>query len=232
MSVKFRVQSGFNFSGNSYAIVFNTSGSNVTPLPTGTQTNWAGYSLAIVVGGAGGNVTPFAFSYFRPNNTTQAPVLYPIGATPQQLTWMPNSNGQGTEFTIIFATIISQFNISATPTPSPTPTTSASASPTPTPTPSSSASPSPSPTASGVGVSNLWNYNFFVVQGQVAQYQSQGSLTIVDSLGLGGANDTSYTNQAQLDISTAFDTGAFYAIGAPHTQNSDALAGGDIANNP
>jgi hypothetical protein len=227
MSVKFNVQTAFNFSADSYAIVFNTSGSNVTPLPVAQTTNWAGYSIAIVVGGAGGSIAPFAYYYYRPNNTSQAPVLYPIGATPQQLILQPNSNGQGTQFTVIFDTIIASFNVTTTPTPSPT----ASATASPTPSPSSSASPSPSPTGSGVGVSNLWNFNFFVVQGLVQQYESQGTLQIIDSLGAGGPNDTTYLSQ-QLDISTSFDTGAFYVQAGTHPSIPDAIASGDIANNP
>jgi hypothetical protein len=229
MSVKFNVQTAFNFSADSYAIVFNTSGSGVTPLPVAQTTNWAGYSIAIVVGGVGGAIAPFAYYYYRPSNTTQAPVLYPIGATPQQLILQANSNGQGTQFTVIFDTIIASFNVTTTPTPSPT--ASATATPTPSPTASSSASPSPSPTGSGVGVSNLWNFNFFVVQGQVTQYESQGTLQIIDSLGAGGANDTTYISQ-QLDISTAFDTGAFYSQAGTHPSIPDVIAGGDIANNP
>jgi hypothetical protein len=227
MSVKFNVQSAFNFSADSYAIVFNTSGSGVTPLPVAQTTNWAGYSIAIVVGGAAGTIAPYAYYYYRPSNTTQAPVLYPIGATPQQVILQSNSNGQGTQFTVIFDTIIASFNV--TTTPSPSPTTSASASPTPT--ASASASPFPSPTGSGVGVSNLWNFNFFVVQGTVSQYESQGSLQIIDSLGAGGPNDTTYISQ-QLNLATSFDTGAFYVQAGTHPSIPDAIAGGDIANNP
>ncbi|MGB6984769.1 MAG: hypothetical protein WBD74_02200 [Candidatus Aquilonibacter sp.] len=229
MSVKFNVQSAFNFSADSYGVVFNTSGSGVTPLPVAQTTNWAGYSIAIVVGGAGGAISPFAYYYYRPNNTSQAPVLYPIGATPQQLILQPNSNGQGTQFTVIFQTIIASFNVTTSPTPSPT--ASPTASPTPTPTASSSASPSPGPTASGVGVSNLWNFNFFVVQGVVSQYESQGTLQIIDSLGAGGPNDTTYISP-QLDISTPFDTGAFYVQAGTHPSIPDSIASGDIANNP
>ncbi len=227
MSVKFNVVTAFNFSSDSYAIVFNTSGSGVTPLPVTLANNYAGYSIAIVVGGINGSVQATAYYYYRPNNTSQIPVLYPINPTPQQLQFTPNSNGQGNQFTVIFDTIIAQFNVTTSPTPSPT--SSATASPTPTPT--SSASPSPSPTSSGITVSNLWNFNFFVLGGQATPGESQGSLTITDSLGAGGANDQTYVSP-QLDISTAFDTGAFYAQAGPHTQNGDALASGDIANNP
>ncbi len=219
MSVKFRVQTAFNFSTDSYAIVLNTSGSGVTPLPQTFSNNFAGYSMAIVVGGVGGAVQAQAYYYYRPSTTSQIPVLYPIGATPQQLIFQANTNGQGTEFTVIFDRVLALF--SATTSPTPSPTTSPSASP--------SASPSPSPTSSGVAVSNLWNFNFFVIQGQQTGYVPQG--TIGDSLGSGGANDNTYSSP-QLDVSLAFDTGAFYAQTGSHPSIPDALAGGDIANNP
>jgi hypothetical protein len=227
MSVKFNVQTVFNFSSDSYAIVFNTSGSGTTPLPVTLSNNYAGYSMAIVVGGAGGAVQAYAYYYYRPNNTTQVPVLYPIGATPQQLILTLNSNGQGNQFTVVFSRVLALF--SATTSPSPSPTASGLASPSPTP----SGSPVPTPTSSGVTVSNLWNFNFFVLQGQVSNYESQGSLTIIDSLGAGGPNDQTYVSPT-LDVSSAFDTGAFYvqSPGVNHPSISDALAGGDIANNP
>ena len=229
MSVKFRVQSGFNFSSDSYAIVFNTSGTTTTPLPVTLANNYSGYSMAIVVGGSGGAIQCLAYYYYRPNTTSQVPVLYPIGATPQQLIFQSNTNGQGTEFTVIFDRILALF--SATTTPTPSPSASASVSPSASPSTTPSGSPSPSPTSSGVAVSNDWQFNFFVVQGQVQQFESQGSLTIIDSLGAGGPNDQTYNSQT-LDVSMAFDTGAFYTQTGNHPSTADALAGGDIANNP
>ena len=220
MSVKFNVQTAFNFSTDSYAVVFNTSGSGVTPLPVTLSNNYAGYSMAIVVGGAGGAVQAYAYFYYRPANTSQIPVLYPIGATQQDLILTQNSVNQ---FTVVFSRSLALFSATSSPTPSPTASASPSASP--------SGSPSPTPTGSGVGVSSLWNFNFFVLQGQVTNYESQGNLDITDSLGAGGPNDTTYVSP-QLDVSTAFDTGAFYAQTGSHPSTSDALAGGDIANNP
>jgi hypothetical protein len=223
MSVKFNVQTGFNFSADSYAVVFNTSGSGVTPLPVTQANNYAGYSIAIVVGGVNGAIQATAYYYYRPNNTTQIPVLYPINPTPQQLILTLNGNGQSNQFIVTFDTIIASFNVTTSPTPS--------SSPTPTATATSSASPSPSPTSSGIVVANNWNFNFFVLQGQATPGESQGALTIIDSLGAGGPNDQTYTSQT-LDISTPFDTGAFYVQAGSHPSIPDAIAGGDIANNP
>jgi hypothetical protein len=223
MSVTFRVQQAFNFPTDSYAIVFNTSGNGVTPLPETLSNNYAGYSMAIIVGGASGSVTAQAFYYYRPASTAQLPVLYPIGATPQQLILQPNSNGLGTAFTVTFSRDLARFNL-ATTSPTTSATTSATASPT------SSGSASPTPTGSGVGVGNDWNFNFFVVSGSVVQGESAGALTILDSLGSGGPTDTSYQSPS-LDVATAFDT-SFQAIVGNHPSIPDALAGGTIANDP
>ena len=226
--MKFRVQNQFNFSSDSYAIVFNTSGDGNTPLPVVTSNNYLGYSIAIVVGQTGAGLQAVAYYYYRPpGQTSSSPVLYPIGATPQQLIFTPNSNGLNSEFTIIFARVIADFTVTnGTATPSPTPTASA----TPTPSSSPSSNPSPSPTASGLVATN-WKFNFFVVQNQVTSGESESQLQIIDSLGTGGGNDVSYSSQT-LDVSTSFDTNAFYVDAGNHQSIPDALLGGDIANNP
>lgn len=232
MSVKFNVQSAFNFQSDSYVIVFNTanasSSNTVTPVAAAVQTGFAGYSLAIVVGGSGGAATAQAFSYFRPSNTSQLPVLYPINATPQQLQFLQNSNGTGSQFQVIFDRIIASFNANATATPSASPSASASASPTASPSAAGSATPSPS--ASGVTVTNYWTYNFFTIQGTIQQFEGAQSVTIVDSLGSGGATDATYQSTV-LDVTTPLDT-TFYTQAGTHPTTSDAIAGGEIANNP
>ncbi len=213
MSVQFNVQQAFNFQSDSYAIVFNTSGNGVTPLPQTLSNNYAGYSLAIIVGAVNGSITAQAYYYYRPASTTQLPVLYPIGATPQQLIFVDNSNGLGNQFTVTFSRNLANFNLSATPTPTGSPL-----------------SPSPSPTSSGVGVGSKWNFNFFVVSGSVVQGESAGALTILDSLGTGGPTDTSY-NSPVLNVNSSFDI-TFQALVGNHPSIPDALAGGTIANNP
>lgn len=228
MSVKFRVQSGFNFSSDSYAMVFNTSGSGVTPLPIATQNNYAGYSLAIIVGGSGGVVQAEAYDFYRPANSAQVPVFYPIVTTPQDLTFLQNSNGLGTEFTVEFARSIALFNVTATATPSASPATSVRTNATTS--PSASPSASPTATASGVTVGTDWNFNFFVLSGQVTEFESEGNLQIIDSLGSGGPNDTTYQSPT-LNTATDFDI-TFYVQAGSHPSIPDALTGGEIANAP
>jgi len=221
MSVKFRVASGFNFTQNSYAVVFNTSNTSpsnaVTPVAQASNNNYAGYSFAIIVGGQNGTVTAQAYYFYRPSGTSQTPVLYPISATPQQLILTNNSNGLGTEFTVVFSTNIANFSLTTTPTPSASPSTS------PTSTPGTSS-------GSGVPVTQYWTYNFFTVSGSVAQGVPAGSLQILDSLGSNGGTDASYQSTV-LDINTVFDT-TFQTLVGVHPSSGDAITGGEIANNP
>ena len=140
MSVKFRVMQPFNFQTYSYVIVFNTSGDGNTPRANGTQTNYAGYSFAIIVGGTTGTGTATAnlYQYYRPPNVT-VPQLVPLQPTSNLFIFYPNTNGQGTEFTVTFARSLF-YGINNTPGP----TSTASATPSPSPSPSVSPSGSPS----------------------------------------------------------------------------------------
>ena len=54
IAIHFDVESPFNFSNYQYMIVFNTTGTGVTPSTDTVQTNWAGYSFALVALGIGG----------------------------------------------------------------------------------------------------------------------------------------------------------------------------------
>lgn len=242
MQIKYRVAQPFNFNNYSYVIVLNTSGDGSTPRANATQTAYQGYSIAFIVSGAGGNVTATAWYFYRPNNNqNSAPLLQPIYPVPGQLQFTLNSNGQNTEFTILFNRALA--SAYSTPTPSPTtsasPTATPTATPTPTPAPSGSPGPSPSatPTATPtpqVGVAQIWTFNYFVVQGSLQQgaVVGGGASTIQDSLGAGGGNDTTYTSPA-LDTLTAFDTGSFYVQPGNHPTDASAdVAGGDITNNP
>ena len=231
MSVKFRVAQPFNFSNYKYVIVFNTTGDGNTPLPLAQQTNFRGYSFAIIVSAVGGAVSDQAVQYARPLNASQAPAIIPIPATQQQLQPVQvNTNGANTEFTIIFQRIIA----SGAFTPGPTATASATASPTPTATPSPSPLPSgatatPSPTASPVPTTTpvppfntTWLFNYLVTDlNNVA----------VDSLGQGGANDTSFVSPS-LNTNTVFDIPVNVRAGTHPSDQAAVIAGGEIANNP
>lgn len=117
MSVKFDVAAPFNFSSYRYFIVFNTTENGLTPLTNPIQNNFAAYSFALEVGGSGGGTFANAYEYLRSSNCGQGcvPAFLPLLTTPTQFQYTPNSNGTGTEFTIIFQPLI--FNGVATPSP-------------------------------------------------------------------------------------------------------------------
>lgn len=114
MQIKFRTSQAMNFSTTRYWVVFNTTGTGGTPYSNGSLTNFQNYSFAFIVGGNGVTVTPQLFEYVAP--TSGAPtVAVQLFYTPQQVIFTQNSNGQNTEFTILFAR--SLFSGIATPAP-------------------------------------------------------------------------------------------------------------------
>ncbi|MGC1758904.1 MAG: hypothetical protein WA742_06085 [Candidatus Cybelea sp.] len=118
LAVFFSVEQPFNFSNYQYFLVFNTSGSGLTPSTDTYQTNWAGYSYALIALGNG--VSTFAEPVqfrFSPSNKHIPPGWLRLGSTPQQFSYNLNANGTGTEFSIL-----SQKRVLSSPMPSPSPT--------------------------------------------------------------------------------------------------------------
>jgi len=133
----FDVSAPFSFSSYQYMFVLNTSGSRITPSTDTLQTNWAGYSFALIARGNG--ATSFAqFVQFVPPKSGKGPPGWlPLGSAPQLFSYNLNSNGSGTEFSLLVKRTV--FNGIASPSPSP------STSPTPTP-------------------SSQWTFNAFTTQ--------------------------------------------------------------------
>jgi hypothetical protein len=98
-------------------IVFNTSGTGVTPSTDTVQTNWAGYSFALVALGTAGTSYAEAVQFVRNQNPHIPPAWLKLGTVPGQLVYNPDSNGQGTEFSMIAQKAI--FKGVASPSPSP-----------------------------------------------------------------------------------------------------------------
>ncbi|MEO6836706.1 MAG: hypothetical protein ABI231_12485 [Candidatus Tumulicola sp.] len=120
MSVKFDVAGQFNFSSYQYWVVFNTSGNGLSPDTHPFQNNWAAYSSALEITGIGGATSARPIAFVKNSNPHIPPAFVPLGTTPQQFQYTANSNGTGTELTIIFQRAI--FNsILQSPGPSPTP---------------------------------------------------------------------------------------------------------------
>jgi disulfide bond formation protein DsbB len=121
LAVHFDTQSPFNFSNYQYMIVFNTSGSEVTPSTQTVQTNWAGYEFALIAYGNGINTAAELVQFVHNANPKQPPTWLPLHTTPTQLNFNPNSNGAGTEFSMIAQKIIFKGIASPAPAPSSTP---------------------------------------------------------------------------------------------------------------
>lgn len=212
MSVKFDVTAPFDFNTYRYIIAFNTTGNGTTPLTNPFQTNWKGYSYAIEVGGNGTSAGAQAYEYLQPNCTC-TPAFLPLLTTPQQLQFVPNSNGTGTEFTVIFQRAIfngyaaAQARAAADAAPR---RTVAAATPTPTPPP----------------VTNRWLFNAFT-----AQPNSSAVLTYVDSMGSGGPTDTTFVSPV-LQTNSSFDN-TYYALSSGLQIDPPAqITSVEIANNP
>jgi hypothetical protein len=117
IAIYFTVAAPFNFSSYQYMVVFNTSGNGVTPSTDTWQTNWAGYSSALVAAGNGiGSYAEFV-KFVPSKNGKGPPGWYKPGTTPQQLSYNPNANGTGAEFSML--ALRSIFAVAPSPTATP-----------------------------------------------------------------------------------------------------------------
>jgi hypothetical protein len=117
VAILFDVAAPFNFSNYQYWIIFNTSGDGATPSTLPIQNNWAGYSAGVLVAGVGGATSAHAYQFLKNASHPQAPPFPQLLITqPQDLQYNVNSNGTGSEFSIILSR-----NIFQSPGPSPSP---------------------------------------------------------------------------------------------------------------
>jgi hypothetical protein len=121
MAIHFDVAAPFNFSNYQYMIVFNTTGTGTTPSTDTLQTNWAGYSFALIALGRGGAAYAEAVQFIPNKNPHIPPGWLPLGTTPQQFSFNSNSNGTGTEFSMLAQRTIFKGIASPSPSPSATP---------------------------------------------------------------------------------------------------------------
>lgn len=124
LAIHFDVASPFNFSNYRYMVVFNTSGSGVTPSTDTLQTNWAGYMFSAVALGNGVASSAEAVQFVQNKNPHIPPNWLTLGTTPQTFTYNLDSNGSGTEFSIL--ALKSIFVGISSPSPSPSPSASPS----------------------------------------------------------------------------------------------------------
>lgn len=218
MSVRFTVEAPFAFSTYDYIVVFNTTGNGITPLPNvGANDNYQGFSDALVVSGnATGAVNVVPVQYVA-NGTSLPPTVYPLTVPGQDLNFIANSNGEGTQFEVQFKrAIFSSLTATATPSPTPTP-------------PGATPSPTPTTTPTPV-VSTTWLANCFVTsQGTVGQ--SETSYAPVDSLGQGGGNDNTYVFSPPLNTTIVFDQ-TYNALAQNAPTQSAVIENCEFANTP
>ena len=237
MLIRYRIAAPFDFTNYSYAIVFNTSDQGGTPYAnTQFQGGFLNYSFGWFVGGAFGTVQspPVLLQYYlTPGSTTNVgtqAIVVPI----QLATLTLNSNGQNTEFTLLFSrSLLDRPTIGqATPTPIPSPTASGA---TPTPVPTATTAPRPisharqpqqgnSCSFTYTYICDTWYVNFFIL------YKNGVPL---DALGLNGVGDTTFS--LPLPTNTAFDYVSQLTKPAGSVSNgnpSASISGGEIINNP
>ncbi|HEY6325796.1 MAG TPA: hypothetical protein VIW73_04670 [Candidatus Cybelea sp.] len=117
LAIHFDVSAPFNFSNYRYMVVFNTTGNGFTPSTDTLQTNWRGYSFAAVALGNGIASSAEAVQFVPNKNPHIPPNWLTLGTTPNQFSYNLNSNGTGTEFSIL--ALKSIFKGIASPSPSP-----------------------------------------------------------------------------------------------------------------
>jgi hypothetical protein len=103
MAVVFDVAAPFNFSSYQYWVIFNTTGDGSTPSTMPFNDNWAGYSAGIEISGSGGATSAKAYIFVKnPSQPHAVPAFSYKITTPQQMQYLFNDNGAGTEFTLVF----------------------------------------------------------------------------------------------------------------------------------
>jgi hypothetical protein len=236
---KFRTAAPLDFAHVTYSVVLNTSGTGVTPYaPNGNiGRNYLDYSFRIDVGGAGvnGTVAPTLWQYVTTvvgGQTGPVDVRPVTGFFPSQLILNPNSNGQGTEFTLTIDRRIFNGIQTSSPSASPSATPTASATPTPSPTPTptpAGATPSPTPVSSPTlaptippNFSNVWYWNYFT---------SAGSTTL-DAFSLIGAGAQDQQFSVPFDVTTSFELTRDASALPSITPASAQITGADITNAP
>jgi len=236
MDIRFRTVGSLNFTTYTYAIIIDSCGGGV-PYPNTFATSFNNYSYGFLIGGRYGSIAqPQLLQYYVAPNSNGNITYLSKPLDPTTIQFNPNSNGQGNEFEIIFdrSLLDNPFNVAQpcpnlTPPPSGSPTASAvpTATPTATASPTPSATPTqvvgnPNPQATTVAQST-WLFNFFTIdQNNVVQ----------DSLGVGGARDTSYPGDP-IDVNQLVFDPIFRPAGSQTpSDTAAAILGGEIDNYP
>lgn len=200
MVVKFDVAEPFDFSSYQYWVVFNTTANGLSPDTNPFRNNWAAFSDAIQVGASGGATFANAWHFFKNSNPAIPPTPQRLGVSAGQLQYVADSNGSGTEFTVTF-----QRAIFRNPTPSP--------------------GPAPTPTGSPLPYAKSWTFNAFVTQAN-----AQNQFIFVNSMGVGGATDTTWVSPV-LPVCTNFDNVVFALSSGDQIPAPAQIVSVELANN-
>jgi len=199
MLIRVNVAGTLDFADYKYLVVFNTSGSGGEPLPQAYANGFQNYSYALVFAATNGaaniqNPTPQLLQYYLNPGTTSGLQTYNIIIPTQSLTFIPNENGLGSQFEVQFQRqLLDQPSVTGSAAPAASPSASASPVAAGSPSPGASVAPGTSPTPAGLPTSAAqvnWYINFIVTDANGVP---------VDSMGTGGATDTSY----QLEVNTS-----------------------------
>ena len=230
---RFDTTGALNFAQYSYAIVMNTCGTGLVPYPNVYGTTYLSYTYVFFVGGSTSGTSQVSLweYYFVNNQVTKLQ----IQINPSSIQFNPNSNGQNTEFQLIFSRSLmnNHFGLTqpcvnvtqppATPTPVSTATGVPTAGPTTAPTAGATTTPGPEPTT--VSQSN-WIFNYMTFTG------TPPIGVPVDSLGIEGPTDNTYPG-ITIDVNTQQNMPIFRQ--APQKFPSDPsaeIAGGELDNYP
>jgi len=231
MLIRVNIAGTLDFNDYKYLIVFNTSGTGGEPFPQAYSNGFQNYSYSLLFASPTGTIgiqNPIAqlLQYYLNPGTTSGLQTYNVIIPTQSLTFTPNSNGQGNQFSVQFERqLLDQPSVSGSAAPGSSPGASAS------PVASGSASPAGSPAAAGSPTPVALATNAAQVNWYINFIVTDANGVPVDSMGTGGATDTSYsleinTSQAQT-INYTKPAGAV----APNSPN-EQLTGFTLINSP
>ncbi len=211
MVVRFRTNGQLDFNRYTYAIVIDTCGGK-PPYPNAFATTFNDYSYAFLIGGSYGTAQPALLQYIITPGASNSlnPQSVPLGASTTQL--VLNSNQQNSEFQLTF--VREQLNNPlrvGQPCPNITPAPGATS--------PGAAPPSAAPTTLA---QQTWYFNFFSIDNTTK--------AVLDSLGIGGAQDTSF-NGIGIQTNLTNQYPIFRPAGSiPAGDPAAALNGGQIDN--
>ena len=215
MAITFELNGPLDFTDYTYAIVIDTCGIG-TPHPQAYQTTFDNYSYAFFIGASQAVGVPLLTQYYVKPNSTGIILSRQIQENSSTEQFLTSGGLTSNEFELIFnRRELANPSEQSQPCPN-IPAITATASPSA----SALGSPNPYPTEAA---QQTWYVNFFTIQ----------SGTIVDSIGTGGFQDTSFDSFA-IDTAAMQDVPYFKPAGGTGSPSNPSaqISGGEIRNYP